>query len=206
VELLLIRHAQPVRVERDDGLAADPPLTELGWAQAKAMAAWLSEERVDAVYVSPLLRARQTAQPLAELFGVQPEVVEMLAEYDRHDSHYIPLEDLKAMRTEGDTQRWYELLAGNDSDERRAWRDELVPVIEAIIEANRGRVVAAVCHGGVINAYISHVLGVGSPMVFEPYYTAINRVMAAGSGERSLRTVNESPWMRSLPKPIATAR
>jgi probable phosphoglycerate mutase len=205
VELLLIRHAQPVRVERTDGLAADPPLTELGHAQAKAMAAWLSEERVDAVYVSPLLRARQTAEPLAALFGLEPVVVEELAEYDRHEPHYIPLEDLRAMRTEGDTQRWQELLAGNDSDERRRWRDELVPAFEAIIDANRGKVVAAVCHGGVINGYISHVLGMERPMVFEPYYTAINRVLAAGSGQRSLMTVNESPWMRSLPKPVATA-
>jgi probable phosphoglycerate mutase len=81
-----------------------------------------------------------------------------------------------------------------------------VPAVEAIIAANRGKVVAAVCHGGVINAYISHVLEVASPMVFEPYYTAVNRVMAASSGERSLLTVNESPWMRSLPRPAATAR
>ncbi len=206
VELLIIRHAQPVRVERADGGAADPPLTELGHAQAAAMAEWLREERLDALYVSPLQRARQTAEPLVAHHGLEPVVVDGIAEYDRHDPTYIPIEDLKAMKAAGNAEKWYELLAGNDSAERQAWRDQVVPAFEAIIDANRGRKVAAVCHGGVINAYLSHVLGITSAMFFEPVYTSIHRIAAASSGERSILTVNEAPWMRSLPAPQGVAR
>lgn len=206
VELLLIRHGQPVRIERSDGQAANPPLTELGWSQARAMADWLAHERIDALYVSPLVRAQETAVPLAERFGLRPVVVDLLAEYDRHHSHYIPLEDLKAAKAAGNGQGWADLVAGGDTEERRRWRAELVKVIEEIIASHRGQRVAAVCHGGVINAYLSHILGVASPQFFEPLYTSVTRVMAAGSGERTMVTVNESHWLRSLPQPIATAR
>lgn len=206
VELLIIRHAQPERIERADGTAADPPLTALGFAQSHAMAAWLADEQIDALYVSPLQRARQTVAPLAAHHGLEPVVVDAIAEYDRHDSAYIPIEDLKAMKAAGNAEKWYELVAGNDSAERKVWRAEVVPAFESIIAANRGRKVAAVCHGGVINAYLSHVLGITSAMFFEPLYTSIHRIAASGSGERSILSVNEAPWLRSLPAPVGVVR
>ena len=78
----------------------------------------------------------------------------------------------------------------------------VVPVIEAIIAANRGRRVAAVCHGGVINAYLSHVLGLRTPCSSSPNYASIHRVIAASSGERTIATVNEAPFLRSI-RPLA---
>ena len=41
MELLLIRHALPVRVEGAEGTAADPELAELGHEQARALAEYL---------------------------------------------------------------------------------------------------------------------------------------------------------------------
>jgi probable phosphoglycerate mutase len=206
VELLLIRHALPRRVERDDGQAADPPLAELGWAQARAMAAWLSVEHLDALYVSPMQRARQTAQPLAQATGLEPAVQDLLAEYDRHDPVYIPIEDLRAGRSQLESDRWNQLLADTLSDERKEWRGEIVTAMEGLIQRHRGHNVAVVCHGGVINAYITHVLGVDKPMVYEPRYTSVNRVAAASSGERTVLTLNEAPWLRDLPTVSASAR
>ena len=200
MELLLIRHAQPFRVERVEG-PADPPLTPLGHAQAAAMAAWVAHEPIDAVYVSPLTRARQTAAPLAARLGVEPVVVDLLAEFDRHDPVYIPIEELKVGASAFDREKWRAMLAENDSAERRAWRDDLVEAIEALVVANRGRRVAAVCHGGVINGYLSSVLGVGAPIFFEPWYCSVNRVVAASSGQRSVVTVNEAPFLRTLATP-----
>jgi probable phosphoglycerate mutase len=192
VELLLIRHAQPVRVEQAAG-PADPPLTPLGHAQARAMSEWVSHEVFDALYVSPLVRARETAMPLAERTGLEPVIVEPLAEFDRHDPVYIPIEDLKAGATAEERERWKAMLSESDSAERRAWRDDLVVALETIINSHRGGRVAAICHGGVINAYLSHVLGMDNPLFFEPWYCSVNRVAAASSGERSLVTVNEAP-------------
>lgn len=64
MELLLIRHALPVRRELEDGIA-DPQLSPEGLAQADRLADYLSSEKIHAVYASPLQRAQQTAAPLA---------------------------------------------------------------------------------------------------------------------------------------------
>ena len=70
MELLLVRHALPLRVERDDGMPADPPLGDEGQRQAERLARWLEGERIDAIYASPLQRAVETAQPLATSRGI----------------------------------------------------------------------------------------------------------------------------------------
>ena len=72
MELLIIRHGLPVRRELTSG-AADPELSEDGRAQAEHLARYLEAERIDAVYASPLARARETAVPLAT--GKSLEVV-----------------------------------------------------------------------------------------------------------------------------------
>ncbi len=109
MELLLIRHALPVRVdEAGHGGPADPHLSERGVAQAEALAEFLTAARsgpIDAVWVSPLRRAGETARPLLERLGLSPIVEEGLAEYDRHATSYIPIEELKAA---GDP-RWNEI-------------------------------------------------------------------------------------------------
>jgi len=54
-----------------------------------------------------------------------------------------------------------------------------------------------VCHGGVINAYLSKILGIDNPTgFFYPNYTSIHRVMAARSGERTVHTLNETAHLR----------
>ena len=78
----------------------------------------------------------------------------------------------------------------------------VVEAIERIVEAHPGQRVAVVCHGGVINVYTGHVLGIDDPLFFLPGYTSISRVMVAGSGERSIRSLNEIAHVRHLLQPI----
>jgi probable phosphoglycerate mutase len=72
----------------------------------------------------------------------------------------------------------------------------VVDAIERTIAAHGGRRVAVVCHGGVINAWASHVLGISELLFFAPDYTSINRFFAASSGERSVATLGETPHLR----------
>ncbi len=60
----------------------DPALTAYGHAQARAAATRLREEPIDAIYVSPTRRSRETAAPLADAMGLEPIVVESLAEIE----------------------------------------------------------------------------------------------------------------------------
>jgi probable phosphoglycerate mutase len=57
MELLLIRHALPVRVEGAEGTAADPDLSDLGHEQAKALAAWLADEHRRSLHEPAAARA-----------------------------------------------------------------------------------------------------------------------------------------------------
>jgi hypothetical protein len=50
--------------------------------------------------------------------------------------------------------------------------------------------VVIACHGGVINAYVAHHLGIREDMFFRPGHTAVN-VVAAGHGVRALRSLND---------------
>jgi probable phosphoglycerate mutase len=79
----------------------------------------------------------------------------------------------------------------------------VVEAIERVIAAHRGQIVAVVCHGGVINAYMAHVLHLepGSPMFFEPAYTSITRVLASSAGHRQVKTLNEHAHVRSMLEP-----
>jgi 2,3-bisphosphoglycerate-dependent phosphoglycerate mutase len=191
MELLLIRHALPVRIEGGEG-PADPELSDQGRRQAAALAAWLAEESIDAMVASPLRRARATAEPLATRLGLEVDVVDGLAEFDRDAPWYIPIEELKA----ADDPRWHAMLRGEwDLDPDRFQRD-VVEAVDGIVRAHPGRTVAAVCHGGTINAYLSSVLGLDQLMFFVPDYTSISRVRASREGSRSVVSLNETGHLR----------
>jgi len=66
MKLILIRHGLPVRSDS----SADPSLAPQGVRQSEQMARWLHSEGVDALYTSPMRRARETAEPLAALTGL----------------------------------------------------------------------------------------------------------------------------------------
>jgi broad specificity phosphatase PhoE len=198
MELLLIRHALPVRRELAEGQVADPELAELGHAQARALAEWLADEKIDVIYASPMLRARQTAAHVAERLGLEIIIDPELAEFDRQSHFYIPIEELRQEKDE----RWDDLVAGRwgaDGEvDPRTFQAVVVEAVERVVEANPGKTVAIIAHGGVMNAYLGHVIGSRQVMFFEPAYTCISRVVAARTGQRMLRTINEHAHVRQL--------
>ena len=76
MRLILIRHGQtPSNVNRllDTGVPG-PGLTELGHEQAAALPDALADERIEALFVSTLVRTHLTAAPLAAAHGLQAHV------------------------------------------------------------------------------------------------------------------------------------
>src|SRR5215211_8387218 len=61
---------------------ADPPLNDVGREQARELAERLADERLDAVYTSPLRRAGETAAIVAERLGLTAEPLDGLREVD----------------------------------------------------------------------------------------------------------------------------
>jgi len=184
MELFLIRHALPVRVDEGttDG-PADPELAPLGHRQAQALADWLADDQLDAIWSSPMRRARETAAPLVVGTGLTLVIDDDLAEFDRDAGSYIPIEELKA----ANDPRWMEV-----PEQPEHFRAMVVAAIERIVAAHPGQRVAVVCHGGVVNAYAGHVLQIEDPLFFLPTYTSISRVFAASTGQRSIGSLNET--------------
>ncbi len=193
MELLLIRHALPEHVENPDGEPADPPLSELGRVQARRLTEWLAREKIDRLYTSPMARAVQTAEPLAERLNLAPEMADGVAEYDRKASHYIPTEKLREI----DYERWKGLMQGSMDENFHTFASTVIESLESIVAANSGKRVAVTCHGGVINVWTAHVIGMAPRMFFNPDYTSIHRYMCASSGERTIRVLNEAVHLRS---------
>lgn len=194
MELIIVRHGRPERIENADGAVADPGLTEVGHRQSEAMADWMKAEHLDALYVSPMVRARQTSVPLETHLGIEAEVVDGVREFDDGESAYIPVEELKA-----DKEAWRAYLEETRSMTRDEFRAEVLDSLRQITSANRGKRVAVVCHGGVINTYAADVLGLDGSMFFNPHYTSINRFMVASSGERSVVSLNDCGHLRATP-------
>jgi probable phosphoglycerate mutase len=75
MEIVLARHAEPEWAR--DGLSIDNPgLTDRGHQQARLLADRLAHESFDAVFVSPMVRARETAAPLIATLGIDDPPIE----------------------------------------------------------------------------------------------------------------------------------
>ena len=195
MEIVFVRHGLPLRVELETGIA-DPELAAEGHEQAAKMAAYLGVEDVEAVYVSPLRRALETASPLCKVLGLEAVVSEGVAEFDRNSREYVPVEELRATND----PRWEKLLRGEwdgVDEDPSIFKARVVATVEDMIARHPGGRVVVVCHGGVINQYLAHVLGIETHVgFFYPKYTSIHRVMAARSGQRSIVSINEASHLR----------
>jgi 2,3-bisphosphoglycerate-dependent phosphoglycerate mutase len=195
MELILIRHALPLRVEKQDGTPADPGLSETGIDQAQRLARWMESEHLDVLYSSPLNRAKMTAQALANVKGIEIRIEPGVMEFDNRSSVYVPLEELRSK----DYESWRKLVDGGFGAlyDLKDFQKTVVASLEEIISQNSGNRVAVVCHGGVINLWAAHVLGLSSPnLFFAPQYTSINRFLASGKGQRSVASLNETAHLR----------
>jgi probable phosphoglycerate mutase len=193
MELILVRHALPERQHVDSG-SADPPLSAIGMDQASKVAQWLAAEPIDAAYSSPMRRARETAAPYVAATGRTVELHDGVVEFDRHTSSYIPMEELKR----SDYAAWKAFVDGRYSEEVDilAFQDTVVRALESIVARHRGERVVVFCHGGVINVWAAHVLKMVPRLFFEPKYTSIHRFLCAGTGERNIVSLNETPHLR----------
>ena len=198
MELVLVRHALPVRIdETHDGAPADPGLDDVGRRQAQRLVAALAGQEVSALYTSPARRARETAAPLVDALGMPLTVLEGLAEFDAMHTSYVPVEQLKA---EGDP-RFAALVRGDLSHsgvDPVVFRDTVVAAIEQAAAAHPGGRAVLFAHSGTINAYCGHVLGQERPLWFAPAYASVSRVGAARDGRRGMVSLNETAHVRDL--------
>ena len=190
MEIVLVRHGLPMRVETKDGAAANPSLSRIGLAQADQASDWLVAIDIDAIYSSPLQRARETAAPFAKRSGLKIGIEDGVSEFDRDSSTYIPMEELKAQNYEA----WKAFVDGGYGDDVDvlSFQATVVRGIESIIDRHSGERVAVFCHGGVVNMWASHVLETPPRLFINVGYASVSRFLCASTGERSLVSLNET--------------
>ena len=69
------------------------------------------------------------------------------------------------------------MIPGRVEDVDR-FRATVVTSLEALIGAHSSQRIVVVCHGGVINTWTAHVLGMEKTLFFDPTYTGISRFLA----------------------------
>jgi probable phosphoglycerate mutase len=198
MEIVLVRHALPVRVDAtDDGAPADPGLAERGFAQAERVVRALAGDDVIALYTSPARRARETAAPLEQALGIPAQVEEGIAEFDSADNSYVPVEELKA----ANDPRWHALMKGDlysRGVDPAAFRARVIDAVERIVARHPGGRAVLFSHAGSINAAAGHVLAQERTIWFPPAYCSITRIGAARDGRRGITSLNETGHVRDL--------
>ncbi|MDG2438027.1 MAG: histidine phosphatase family protein [Ilumatobacter sp.] len=203
MEIVLIRHGQPEWM-RDDLNVVNPPLTDLGHHQAKRMAEALATESFDEVLVSPLLRARQTAEPLYSVLD-RPEVIESwlheIGDPDWHGTPYsLAQEAYKELLARPSLERWTGLEGGESV---REFADRIIAGVDRFM-AQRGGVrasgplpvwhldrpdqrIALIAHAGTNSMAIGHLLGIDPvPWQWERFqlnHTSITRIQTFELGD-----------------------
>jgi broad specificity phosphatase PhoE len=193
VQLLLVRHALPLRSEPGEG--SDPELSADGFEQAKRLPDALARFPITRLVSSPQRRAVQTAQPVADALGLPIDIDDRLAEYDRDLAHYIPIEQIAA--------EYPEELARLASGHLPSSVDEaafLVRVNEGIREiaaaGDHEDTVAVFSHGGVINGLLHSILRTERVLCVNVDYAGITRLLSSRKGELYVAAVNgtEHVW------------
>jgi probable phosphoglycerate mutase len=200
VLLRLVRHAQPAYVV-DGAMYNNPALTALGHEQARMLAArdW---GRVDELWVSPMVRAQQTAAPLADRLGLEPVTHDWMHEImSPPEWDGSPVDHLEAMFEKFNLRAIDDLwdgLPGGESVHR--FHDRVTGGLTTTLAAHGARPIVTddehpdlwsepadvsilfVAHGGTNAVALGHLLGL-SPTPWE-----WDRFESAHTSIASLRT------------------
>lgn len=199
MDLIIVRHGRPIRheVEGEDE-SADPPLSELGHQQAKRTAEYLKNEGIDHIVASTMKRAHETAIPLADMLGMEIELIDDLKESNHKSKAYIPIEEMDADGADAAKYLEGDIHAEVFSDGVEAFEERVLRAFNYVIESNRSRKVVAFCHGMTTMMFLRSILKFPDPLAMVVDYCSITRIQAAFVGIRSVRSINETHHVRDL--------
>ena len=193
MQLLLVRHALPLRSEPGEG--ADPELSDVGLEQAMRLPKAFDRHSIARVLSSPQRRAQQTAQPVADALGLELQIDDRLAEYDRDLAHYVPIEQIR----EEFPDEWERLARGHlpsGVDEDAFVARVFAAIDDVVASGDHDDTVALFSHGGVINVILHRILGTEKLLLFPIDYASVTRLRYSRTGDFTVAEVNgtEHVW------------
>ena len=194
VQLLLVRHALPLRSEPGQG--SDPDLSEAGLEQARRLPEALARFPVSRLVSSPQRRAVQTAAPVADALaadgrnrrpdrGVRPRPSSTTSPSSR-----------SPRRTPRSCRGWSTDSCPTASTRPRFWPGSTAAVDDLVADGGHEDTVAVFSHGGVINVLLHQILGTARILSFNVDYAAITRLLSSRTGRLAVAAVNgtEHVW------------
>lgn len=162
IKLHLVRHAETIwHADNKYAGHTDVPLTELGHFQAKELIKWVREINPRAIYSSDLIRAIDTAHPLADALGMEIKMDKRLREVN-----FGEIEGLTQFEMKEKYPELYEnylitpanvQMPGGESGKialDRAW-----PAVIEIINQYTNQDIILVSHGTLIRLIACELLG-----------------------------------------------
>ena len=159
--ILLVRHGQTPTTGRVlPGRAKGLSLAEEGRQQADIAAQRIGElKRVDAIYSSPLERAKETAAPIARVRGLRTRVKRGLFESDFGDWTGAELKKLMKLPEWQTVQRAPSTFRFPGGESFVEMQTRMVSTLDALRLDHPGGTIVCVSHADTIKAAVAHALG-----------------------------------------------
>lgn len=181
--LYLIRHGQTdANIEGIYQGNMDVELNDKGKEQAKRLAWRLRNFPFDALFVSHLKRALDTANTILEYHDLTPKIKKDLEEISMGEWQGKTREEVKktyaAFIKDRESKKDFYTRPIPGGESYVAFQKRAVGVFEDILKETEGKHVAVVCHGGIIKAVIGHLLSldITRHRDFEIYNTSITTI------------------------------
>ena len=199
--ILFVRHGQtPTTGTTLPGRALGLHLADSGRQQAEIVAGRLADlSRIDAIYASPLERARETAAPIARSTGLKVKIDKGLLEADFGDWTGAELRKLMKLPEWKTVQHYPSGFRFPNGESFAEMQLRITSAAQRIVAAHPGGVVVAVSHADPIKAAVAHAMGTHLDlfqriMISPCSVTAI----AYGAGGPAVLTVNSTGDLKSL--------
>jgi probable phosphoglycerate mutase len=173
VHLYLIRHGEShINIPAEDGRSRDEldlGLTDKGQQQAQAVARWMKQQvpEINALYASPMKRAQETAQFLADAYQYQVVFDDRLREIGNNRIDHSPLPDHELPREYSSLSPFqfpFSPVAPTvaQGESFMHYRVRVGMFLEDMINRHQGETVIVVGHGGTVNAVSDTIFNIGS--------------------------------------------
>lgn len=193
--------------------STDAPLTPAGEMQARQLAASLLPYHVAAIYTSPLLRARATAQAIGGTLGLAPRVDGRLREADFGAWEGLTRDEARArdpqLLADWETGA---AVAPPEGEGMEEVRERALDAVDEWTAAHTGQVVAIVSHVGPIKALLCAALGLPASGARRTWLDPASvcvvdwRVVPGQASSGLVRVMNSVAHLRSLVRWLDSVR
>ena len=202
-DLVLIRHGETDmnRELRFQG-HVNVALNATGLEQARRLAARMAGEQADAVYVSDLLRACQTAEPIAGGLALPAVTDVSLREQSFGRVDGMRVDDIQRDHPEAwaGWLRFDEDFAMPEGESTRTFHARVIEAVQRLVAAHPQQTVVVVTHGGVLDMIYrtARSLGLGGPRQSEIPNAGLNRIRVR-DGAFDILTWADTRHLQDLP-------